>query len=133
MATEEIFSLPTHPLSFPMIGKIVAQADAGHGGNIRLVTQHLIPSNKSLISASSRLGIDGNVFISSPTKDLSGQLLGLPTEFVDGSALLPRSCAARIADQRPSEFVRPFSLRVNQADAKPSPEDLQPSYVLLPK
>jgi filamentous hemagglutinin family protein len=111
-------------------GKIVAQADAGKGGNIRLVTQHLIPSTESLISASSRVGVDGNIFISSPTNDLSGQVLNLSTEFIDGTALLPRSCAARIADQRPSEFVRPFSLTMRHSAVKPSPEDLAPSNLL---
>ena len=124
-------SILNTPLIVSNNGKIVAQADAGHGGNIRLVTQHLIPSSRSLISASSRLGIDGTVFISSPTKDLSGQLLGLTGDFIDGASLLPRSCAARIADQRPSEFVRPFSLRVNPPNAKPSPDDLRPSNTLV--
>ena len=120
-------SILNTPLIVSNNGKIVAQADAGHGGNIRLVTQHLIPSSRSLISASSRLGIDGTVFISSPVRDLSGQLVDLSSDFVDGASLLPLSCAARIADQRPSEFVRPFRLRVNPPNAKPSPDDLQPS------
>lgn len=108
-------------------GKIVAQADAGKGGNIRLVTQHLIPSAESLISASSRIGVDGDIFISSPINDLSGQLFNLSSEFIDGATLLPRSCAARIADQRPSEFVRPFTLKVYPTAVKLSPEDLSPS------
>lgn len=120
-------SILNTPIIVSNNGKIIAQADEGHGGNIRLVTQHLIPSTHSLISASSRVGIDGNVFISSPTKDLSGELLGLSSEFIDGASLLPRSCAARIADQRPSEFVRPFSLKVIPPNAKPSPDDFQPS------
>jgi len=124
-------SILNTPLIVSNNGKIVAQADAGHGGNIRLVTQHLIPSSRSLISASSRLGIDGNVFISSPVRDLSGQLVDLSSDFVDGASLLPRSCAARVADQRPSEFVRPFRLRVNPPNAKPSPDDLRPSNTLV--
>lgn len=114
-------------------GKIVAQADAGKGGNIHLVTQHLIPSADSLLSASSRVGIDGNIFISSPINDLSGQVLGLSTEFIDGAALLPRSCAARVADQRPSEFIRPFRLQVHHSTARASPDDLFPSSSLLMK
>lgn len=120
-------SILNTPLIVSNNGKIIAQADEGHGGNIRLVTQHLIPSTNSIISASSRLGIDGNVFISSPVRDLSGQLVDLSSDFTDGAALLPRSCAARIADQRPSEFVRPFSLKVVQPNSKPSPDDLHPS------
>lgn len=113
-------------------GKIVAQADAGKGGNIYLVTRQLIPSADSLLSASSRVGIDGNIFISSPINDLSGQVLGLSTEFIDGAALLPRSCMARIIDQRPSEFMRPFRLQVHHTvSSKPSPEDLFPSSNLL--
>ncbi len=120
-------SILNTPLIVSNNGNIVAQADEGHGGNIRLVTQHLIPSTNSIISASSRLGIDGNVFISSPVRDLSGQLVDLSSDFTDGAALLPRSCAARIADQRPSEFVRPFSLKVVQPNSKPSPDDLHPS------
>ncbi len=48
-------------------GQIIAQAHQGRGGNIRLGSQQLVKSPCSQISASSRLGIDGNVAIDSPT------------------------------------------------------------------
>jgi len=59
-------------------GKIIAQADAGHGGNIRIVAEQFIKSPESLISASSRLGLDGEVKIDSPIINLDDFLVVLP-------------------------------------------------------
>jgi filamentous hemagglutinin family protein len=108
-------------------GKIIAQADAGQGGNIHLIAQHFIPSVESLVSASSNLGIDGQVTISSPTEDVGNQVLNLSANYLNAASLFPRSCAARIADQRPSEFVRPFTFIVKPQTAAPAPEDTRGS------
>ncbi|MEZ5673307.1 MAG: hypothetical protein R3E08_13390 [Thiotrichaceae bacterium] len=47
---------------------VQAQADAGEGGNIRINAANYIKSSDSLVSASSRLGINGQVLIRSPGK-----------------------------------------------------------------
>ncbi len=49
-------------------GNIVAQADAGSGGNIHLVAQQFLKTPDSLVSASSRVGLDGQVVIDSPAE-----------------------------------------------------------------
>jgi filamentous hemagglutinin family protein len=73
-------------------GLIKAQAYEGRGGNIRILAKQFIPSYDSLVSASSRLGIDGEVMISSPEEDISGSFLNLTTDFFDASALLKKKC-----------------------------------------
>ncbi|MDM8559993.1 filamentous hemagglutinin N-terminal domain-containing protein [Candidatus Parabeggiatoa sp. HSG14] len=64
-------------------GKIKAQADKGQGGNIRIVAEQFIKSPESLISASSKLGIDGEVNVDSPTVDMNAFLVVLPGGFVE--------------------------------------------------
>jgi len=108
--------------------QIKAQADAGHGGNIHIIAQHFVPSVESLVSASSNLGIDGQITIDSPTEDVGNQMLNLSANYLNAASLFPRSCAARIADQRPSEFVRPFTLIVKSKTVAPAPEDLRASH-----
>lgn len=63
-------------------GQIVAQADAGHGGNIHLTADNVLQSVDSLISASSRLGIDGNIDIAAPDESFSDALLVLNKTFL---------------------------------------------------
>ena len=58
--------------------QIKAQADEGHGGNIRIIAEYFIKSPDSLLSASSRLGLDGKVKIDSPAVDLNAMLVILP-------------------------------------------------------
>jgi hypothetical protein len=109
--------------------QIKAQADAGHGGNIHIIAQNFIPSVESLVSASSNLGINGQITIDSPTEDIGNQVLSLSANYLNAASLFPRSCAARIADQRPSEFVRPFTLIVKSKTVAPAPEDLRASHI----
>jgi len=110
-------------------GNIKAQADAGRGGNIAITAEHFIPSVESLVSASSNLGIDGQITINSPTEDVGNQVLSLSANYLNAASLFPRSCAARIADQRPSEFVRPFTLTVKSKVISAAPEDLRASHI----
>jgi filamentous hemagglutinin family protein len=66
-------------------GQIIAQADEGHGGNIHLSAKNLIQSPCSQISASSKLGVDGEVNIDSPEMNLDEFLVVLPGGFVEAS------------------------------------------------
>jgi len=68
-------------------GQIIAQAHQGRGGNIRLGSQQLVKSPSSQISASSRLGIDGNVAIDSPTVNLDDFLVLLPGGVIEEAQL----------------------------------------------
>jgi filamentous hemagglutinin family protein len=108
-------------------GQIKAEADAGHGGNIAIAADNFVKSIDSLISASSNLGVDGQITIDSPAEDIGSQVLSLSANYLNAAGLFPRSCAARIADQRPSEFVRPFTLIVRPKTVAPAPEDTRAS------
>jgi filamentous hemagglutinin family protein len=100
---------------------IVAQADKGYGGNIRIVAEHFLKSYESLISASSRLGIDGEVIIPFSDKTINGNLLTLSSNFEDNShQLIP--CQGSL-DAKRSRF------KVNLIEGVPdSPEDFQSSH-----
>ena len=93
-----------------------------------MVAQHFVPSFDSLISASSNLGIDGQVIIESPAEDVGDQVLSLSVNYLNAASLFPRSCAAKIADQRPSEFIRPFTLDLKMHTFSNAPEDVYPSH-----
>ncbi len=109
-------------------GKIIAQADAGHGGNIHIIAQQFLKTPDSLISASSRVGLDGQVIIDSPAEKISGSLLVLATTFTEVSGLLPRPCTELSFE----EFIHRSSFLVNPiAGSPPRPDDLKPSSLLL--
>jgi large exoprotein involved in heme utilization and adhesion len=107
-------------------GEIKAQADEGRGGNIRIVAEQFIKSPDSLISASSRLGLDGDVEVDAPEIILNDFLVVLPGGYIDASDQLPPPCTtARLAKNR---FV---VKRI--AGSPPSPDDFQSNrLVLLP-
>ncbi len=74
---------------------VIAQAIAGHGGDIMIDAGQYIPSSDSTVSASSALGVSGNVVISGPRVDLNGTLVVLSSELRNPVALTRDSCAAR--------------------------------------
>ena len=101
--------------------RIIAQAEGGAGGNISITADVLIVSPESVISASSRLGIDGAVDLKTPDTDLAGSLAPLPESFLDASALLKDHCAARRSDQGGSFFVE------GRSSVPPSPDGFLPA------
>jgi filamentous hemagglutinin family protein len=106
-------------------GQIIAQTDAGHGGNIHIVAQHFLKTPDSLVSASSRLGLDGQVLIESPDQTIGDNLVASPTEFIDVSGLLPRLCENMSFEEfinRSTFYVYPI------AGSSLSPYDLKPSH-----
>ncbi|HIE02106.1 MAG TPA: hypothetical protein EYP59_17785 [Thiotrichaceae bacterium] len=81
-------------------GQMKAQADAGQGGNICIVAKQFIKSPESLISASSKLGLDGEININSPTVDMKAFLVVLPGGFVEAQL---RKCTTKEIEN-PSTF-----------------------------
>ncbi|EDN71826.1 filamentous haemagglutinin-like protein [Beggiatoa sp. SS] len=74
----------TNPTFVVMNGsRIIAQADAGHGGDIYIKSDQFIKSPCSLVSASSRLGIDGFVHIESPDVDMNAFMVILAGGYVE--------------------------------------------------
>ena len=74
---------------------IIAEAIEGNGGNITINASQYIPSADSIVSASSQLGISGNVVISGPRVDVNGALVVLSSELRSAAQVLRTSCAAQ--------------------------------------
>ena len=106
--------------------QIVANAFAGQGGTIRIQAQQVFLADPtSLVSASSILGIDGQVNIQAPVTSLSGTVVPLPQSFAPTAELLRDRCAARLHEGTVSSLVE------RGRDGVPaSPEGLLPSRLI---
>ncbi len=108
--------------------QIRAQADEGQGGNIRLVAEQYIPSANSLVTASSRLGIDGQIDIDSPDIKISAGLLGLNNQLKTSHYLLKSSCGFKSWE----DFINRNTFFVHfLTGSSPLPADLRSSPLLL--
>ena len=103
--------------------QIFAKANVGNGGNIDLIAEKFIPSNDSLLDASSQLGIDGEVHITAGEENFSNSLVILTQTLVDASSLLAKSCVESARDE--SHFVVADSL--SDADIEDMLKKPQPS------
>lgn len=81
---------------------IQANAGQGNGGNIAIHAQGIIgitqrdrPTAQSDITATSELGIDGEISISTPVLDPTLGIVTLPSTIVDASQLIAQGCRAR--------------------------------------
>ncbi|MCV6637452.1 filamentous hemagglutinin N-terminal domain-containing protein [Candidatus Albibeggiatoa sp. nov. NOAA] len=92
--------------------QVTAQAHEGQGGNIRVVASQFLSTPKNIVSASSQLGIDGNVEIDSPDETVSNALLSLNNSFTK-QAQFKNTCKTVLAGQLPTEFKPLLSLKVN--------------------
>ena len=97
-------------------GQIIARAFEGRGGNIRIAADQFITTPDSIVSASSELGIDGDIFIESPVTDISSFLAVLPDQFLDAGQWIVKSCAER-AVEAASRFI------VKEREGVPTPVD----------
>jgi hypothetical protein len=97
-------------------GQIIAKAFEGRGGNIRIVADQFITTPDSVVSASSKLGIDGDIFIESPVTDISSFLAILPDQFLDAGQWIVKSCAERAVEDA-SRFI------VKKREGVPTPVD----------
>jgi large exoprotein involved in heme utilization and adhesion len=75
--------------------QIIARAVGGNGGDITIVTQFLISDEASVIDASSRFGLSGQVVVTAPEVDVSSRLATLSSAYVDPASRLRESCATR--------------------------------------
>jgi large exoprotein involved in heme utilization and adhesion len=72
--------------------QIIAQAVAGHGGNITIDAGTFLPSADSLVSASSQLGISGTIDVIGPRVDLNGSLVVLAGDLRAAAAISRDNC-----------------------------------------
>jgi large exoprotein involved in heme utilization and adhesion len=86
--------------------QIVANAFAGQGGNIRIQAQQVFLADPtSQVSASSALGINGQVAIQAPVTNISGAVAPLPQAFARAGDLLRGRCGERVRGGTVSRFV----------------------------
>ena len=81
---------------------IQANAVGGNGGNLLIRALQLVPSANSAITATSQLGVSGQIFITAQPLNLNGALVVLASDLRSATALLREGCAARGAGPRSS-------------------------------
>lgn len=106
--------------------RITANAFGGDGGNIDLASDFFISSPDSSVSASSQLGIDGDIQIVAPDIDVSGGLIVLGGDFLDVSSLLVSPCSARVARTGSVFTIEPRRLPISPRDELPGLYQHQP-------
>jgi len=72
--------------------ELLATAFVGNGGDITLVTDNFINSSHSRVDASSQLGIDGQILITAPDKQVDASLIALSGDFNDAARLIQERC-----------------------------------------
>jgi large exoprotein involved in heme utilization and adhesion len=95
---------------------VLANANAGNGGNIFIRADYLFVDAESLIDASSRTGVDGQVQLESPN-DLTNTVAEIETPSFEGAELVRNACAARALQERSSMVVRRSTARGTRPDS----------------
>ncbi len=104
--------------------KIVANAFEGKGGNIQITAEVFMEDPNSVLSASSKKGISGEVDIRATVKNISGSIGQLKEDYSSADSLLLESCVVRMSDGKKSSLI------VAGRDGLPArPGDLMPSPV----
>jgi large exoprotein involved in heme utilization and adhesion len=106
--------------------QIIANAFGGPGGNIDIIADAFLADvEKSIVSASSVLGVDGQINIDAIT-DLSGAITPLEKRFSEAATLLRQRCAERLRGGQISSFI------VGGRDGVPlEPGELLPSPLYM--
>ncbi len=89
--------------------QILAQAFAGDGGAITIITDNFIPSNDSIVSATSQRGNNGTVEIVAPETDINADLIPLLGDFLDAASWTVERCSARLGNNVSSLTVTTFN------------------------
>jgi hypothetical protein len=98
--------------------RIVAQAYGGNGGQIHIAAGTFIQDPASLISASSALGIDGDVTVDAPNSDVTGAMAVLPAVFLSEVNLVASPCIARTIENSSSLLFAGSAIPLPGEDAE---------------
>jgi large exoprotein involved in heme utilization and adhesion len=74
---------------------LISKSSFGNGGNITILSDFFFQS-ASLIDASAPFGLPGTVSVSAPQVDLSGSLIGLPSNLLGADTQLRPDCGVRL-------------------------------------
>lgn len=94
-----IISYPSNP-----VNTIAANAFEGKGGNIDITTNIILGGDFLTISASSQLGLDGEVIIRSPDIDPTSGLISINSDFVDAESLINQNVCKFIGNKLAGSF-----------------------------
>jgi filamentous hemagglutinin family protein len=83
---------------------LISKSSFGNGGNIAILSDFFFQS-ASLIDASAPFGLPGTVSVSAPQVDLSGSLIGLPSNLLGAETQLRPDCGVRLAGDISSFIV----------------------------
>ncbi len=75
---------------------LISRSSSANGGNITIFANYFFQS-ASLIDASAPFGLPGTVSVTAPDLDLSGSLIGLPSNLLDAENQLRPDCRVRLA------------------------------------
>lgn len=101
---------------------VTARADQGHGGRIVIDSKVFLHTPDVDLDASSNVsGNEGVVEVNAPKLDISGDLVVLPSNYLDVSELLNSPCLGRYADQASSFVLR------GRGGISPEPDGLLPA------
>jgi filamentous hemagglutinin family protein len=101
-------------------GALVSKSASANGGNISIMSDFFFQS-ESLIDASAPFGLPGTVTVSAPEVDLSGVLIGLPSNLLNLETELRPDCGVRLSGNISSFIV------LGQGGLPLSPEGFLPS------
>lgn len=85
-------------------GALVSKSSFGNGGNITIESDFFFQS-ASTIDASAPFGLPGTVSVSAPEVDLSGSLIGLPSNLLGAETQLRPDCGVRLTENLSSFLV----------------------------
>ena len=85
-------------------GSLVSKSSFGNGGNINIFSDYFFQS-ASVIDASAPFGLPGTVTVSAPEVDLSGVLVGLPSNLLGLDTQLRPDCGVRLTGNISSFIV----------------------------
>ena len=98
---------------------INANANGGNGGNIQIIADNILQDPNTLITASSKKGIDGDISIDGVTNEVS-TLAALDLPYDDVSKMLSKQCNISALKDRSSFVISGKQNAVNSADESPS-------------
>jgi len=103
--------------------RIMANAFEGNGGNISITAGLFMADPSSVVSASSAMGVNGEVNIHAPVTNISGSIAALQNNYSSAASLLHKSCAVRMSGGEYSSLVvqGDDGLPIGPGDLLPSP------------
>jgi len=91
--------------------QVIANAYEGNGGNIYIEANYLIQSSDSDISASSHLGIDGEILIEAFTENFDKQIISLTQDFLDATHWIQTPCELRENENSSHFFITRYKVQ----------------------